>query len=188
MISDDMIKLPISAADRKEATDAANGRQDFAEQQNWRSRGAGEIPRARERLNSLVGCLGELKCSQYFGMKFDPSIGIITNVDCEIFEVRTRRIDSGRDLAITPDDKMRLPYVLVWIDRLGTTATIVGWLCGWEGHQRAMQAKEAAGGRDVWFRPVRVVWFIPPPYHSVKSLRQWIQCGHLLHWCPEKYR
>jgi hypothetical protein len=171
-----------------EATRPANDRQDYAEQNNFRSYGEAKMTPEQERGNHLVGCITELKCAQFFGLKFDPSVGVITNVDCKILEVRGRRIESGRDLAIRPHDKMRLPHVLMWVDGKFTRATVVGWLCGWQGHQRAMAAKAEAGGHDVMWQQSKGVWFIPPPYHSIVSLQDWIGAGAPLHWAPEEYR
>jgi hypothetical protein len=182
-----MIELPITPGDIERVRAAANGRQDFAQQHNLQTPGVQRTSERRRR-DDFLGCIGELKSSQYFGLEFNADVGVLNGVDCKIFEVRARRIESGRDLAITPNDKWQLPYVLVWIDRERMIATLVGWLCGWQGHQRAMDAKREAGGTDVWWQPLKAVWFIPPPYHSVQSLRDWIDCGHPLHWCPEEYR
>jgi hypothetical protein len=178
-----MIKLSIVPADTKEATEAAHGRHDFGEAHGYKNHI--EQGRKQDVDAEVVGCLGELLCAHYFQLQFNPSVGVIDAVDCKIFEVRTRRIESGKDLALKQRDKMRLPFVLVWINRDRTEATLVGWLCGWEGHQRAKQAKEA--GRDLWQPSVRA-WFIPPPYHSIASLEDWIGAGHPLHWAPEDYR
>jgi hypothetical protein len=182
-----MIEMPITSSDTDEAKAAANARQDYAEKNEYKSHGDEVVPRDKERRNHIVGCLGELKCAQHFGLNFDPSIGVITSIDCKIIEVRTRRIETGRDLALRPNDKWRLPFVLVWLNRERMLATIVGWLCGWEGHQRAMLAKQEAG-RDVWWQPLTGAWFIPPPYHSIQSLEDWIDAGHPEHWAPDGYR
>jgi hypothetical protein len=168
--------MPYTSQDMMEATVAANGRQDFAESQNFQTSGRA-LPREQERLNHRVGCLGELKCAQRFHLEFNASVGIITNVDCKILEVRTRRIENGRDLPFRSIEKVRLPYVLCWLDERAKQVTIVGWLCGWQAHERMKDT-------PMW----KGVWFVPPPYHSVQSLQDWITAGHPLHWAPEAYR
>ena len=183
-----MIELPVTPADMEIVTAAANGRQAFAERNKYVPYDkSARIQPEQQRTNDIAGCLGELKCAHYFGLKFDPSVGVITNVDLKIIEVRTRRIETGRDLAIRPKDKMRLPYVLVWLDFKRMIAMMVGWLCGWQAHERAMQAKQEAG-HDVWWQQIKQVWFIPPPYHSIASLEDWIGAGAPQHWAPEQYR
>jgi hypothetical protein len=182
-----MIVLPITASDMATVTPTANGRQDNAERKHLKNQFAKPTTLQEDRFSHVIGCIGELKCAQFFGMPFDDSdIGVLTNIDCKVFEVRTRNIETGRDLSIEPQSKMRLPHVLVWVDRKHMQATIVGWLCGWEGRERA-KAAELAAGFDVWWRPAVRTWFIPPPYHSVKSLQDWIECGAPLHWAPEAY-
>jgi hypothetical protein len=182
-----MIELSITPEDLQAALSAANGRQDYAESKDFKSHGEAIVSRDKERRNHIAGCIGEIKCAQYFKQKFEPSIGVITNVDCKLFEVRARRIETGRDLAIRPNCKLRLPHVLVWISRDRKIVTLVGWLCAWEGRERAKEAQEQAG-RDIWWQPLTGAWFIPPPYHSIRSLQDWINCGHPLHWCPEQYQ
>jgi len=177
-----MNKLPVTPEDLKIATHAGHARQDYARRTGLQHYGRTVVTSAKD----IVGCLGELKCAQFFGQPFDPAIGVLTGVDCKLFEVRARDISTGRDLAIRPHDKMRLPHVLVWITPAHTLATIVGWLCGWEGRERA-KAAELAAGFDVLWQPKKGCWFIPPPYHSVKSLQDWIDCGAPLHWAPEAY-
>lgn len=172
------------------STSVGDGRQDFADSANLKSSHGDEatLSREQQRSDHGIGALGEKIVADYYGLPWDPSIGVLTNVDCKIIEVRTRRIETGRDLPIRKNDKMRLPHVNVWIDQKRMIATIAGWLCAWEGHQRAMQAKADAGGKDVWWQAKTGVWFIPPPWHSVQSLTDWIGAGHPLHWAPERYR
>jgi hypothetical protein len=183
-----MIELPITPDDIAQVTPVAIAKGEYSEHHGFvPCDKPARIERGQQHINDMTGCLGELKCSQFFGLPFDTSENATASVDCKIIEVRARRIETGRDLAIRPHDKMRLPYVLVWLDHARMIATIVGWLCGWEAHQRAMQAK-LESGRDVWWQPLKSVWFIPPPYHSIESIKDWILIGHPLHWAPEEYR
>lgn len=172
------VELPITPEDIEQVREAAEGRQDYAQRMGLVTPGVERPPERRLR-DDYLGCVGELKVVQHFDLDFDPAIGVLDRVDCKILEVRSRRVETGRDLAIRPLEKWRLPHVLVWIDRERMTATLVGWLCAWEGRERATPT--------MW-QPKKEVWFIPPPYHTIKSLEEWIESGHPLHWCPEKYR
>ena len=155
--------MPITKSDLETATRVGNAKQSFSARTGLRDYGVA-MSAARGQANNTVGSLGELKTSQFFGVEFDDSEDGRHKVDCELFEARTRDIDNnGRDLAIRPHDKMRLPHVLVWIERKRLIATLVGWLVGWEGHARAMQAK-ADAGYDVWWQQSKGCWFVPPPY------------------------
>jgi len=183
-----MKEMPITASDLAEATNVAIAKGEFSTRQGHIPYGAtARMSPDVQQAHDLIGCLGELKASQCFGQPFNTSENGIGEIDCRIFEARARDIRTGRDLAYRPIDKMRLPYVLVWIDLPAKKATIVGWLVGWEAHQRAMAAKQKAG-YDVLWNATRRVWFIPPPYHSVASLEDWILVGHPQHWAPEGYR
>lgn len=183
------VELSVTADDLRRSGLVADERQDFADSRNLKSSHGNEAPlsAAQQRSDHHVGSLGEMKVAEYYGLEWNPSVGVLTNVDCKIIEVRTRRIENGRDLPIRANDKWRLPHMLVWFDSKRMITTMAGWLCAWEGHQRAMQAK-AEAGRDVWWQAKTGVWFIPPPYHSIKSLRDWINAGHPQHWAPEAYR
>lgn len=179
-----MTTMPITKSDRATAARVGSAKQSYSVRQKLPDYGPSAAAPANGERQHVLGCLGEFICARFFGVEFDDSEDGRAKIDCKIFEVRTRDVSSGKDLAIRPHDKMRLPHVLVWIE--GDLATIVGWLVGWEGHARAMQAK-ADAGFDVWWQPSARCWFVPPPYHSVASLQDWIACGHPLHWSPPEY-
>ncbi len=158
-----------------EALEAADARQDYAERVRLPNYDGRELTPELERENHHVGAIAEWACALHFGLTFNASVGDLTACDLGIIEVRGRRDGPNADLPMRRNDtpKLRKPFVLVLVNLIHLTANIVGWLCGWEAMKRADNATQRYG-----------VWYIPPPYHSVRSLEQWIMCGHPQHWCP----
>jgi len=83
------------------------------------------------------------------------------------------------ELVVKPGDGplMRLSFVLVRVDMQRLRAEILGWLCGWQAMER----------EDKVWNEGRGMWFIPPPYHSVQSLEDWITSGAKPHWMPPEF-
>jgi hypothetical protein len=176
--------IRFTKAEADEAIAAGDKRWQFARNRNARNYGIDLSPEECKE-NHHVGSIGEWVCAEYFGLEFEggtdfDSYESLVAPDLKIIEVRARRIQFGlnADLTIRPDDKMRLPVVLVRVSMERMLAEIVGWLCGWEAIEREDK---------IWYGP-RQVFYVPPPYHSVLSLVQWLACGRRPHWCPEKYR
>jgi len=157
-----------------------NALEDEAQAKGARNYGI-DLTLEETRANHHVGSLGEWLCAKYFGLEDEyREVKKQGDVDLKVIEVRARRITMGLncDLTIRPDDKMRMPIVLVRVSMERMLAELVGWLCGWEAIEREDK---------IWYEPRRV-FYVPPPYHSILSLEQWLACGRRPHWCPEKYR
>jgi len=160
-----------------EALAAGDGRQDYAEKVGLEHYGDG-IPLDQQRANHKFATVAEYIVHLYLRVPWRANVGEVKAVDHEFLETRARRIGPGLphpDLFIRPRDweKRFLPYLLVWINEEESVAYLVGWLCGWEAWRRRGNWCEARGG-----------WFVPPPYHSIRSLEQWIECGHPRHHHP----
>jgi len=160
---------------------AANDRQDYAERFRLENYDGRPMTAEQEREAHGVGALGEGAAADLFGLKFDPAVGVLDGTDLKIIEVRARRAGgSGGDLAMRRGDnekaKLRRPFLLVHVNPPKLTVQFIGWLCGWEAWERRSEENCHYG-----------VWYIRPPYHSVLSLQQWVQCGHRLHWSPPEY-
>jgi hypothetical protein len=171
--------MQFTPAQAEEALRGANERQDYAEMMGFENYGGRMFTREEERLHHEVGALGEYAAANCLGLKFDPTVGRIDAVDLGIVEVRARTVGRLTDLAIRSgkdEEKLRLPFFLTVVNRPTLTVDLVGWLCGWEAWERRNQQNYHYG-----------VWYIPPPYHSVLSLQQWVLCGHRRHWAPPKY-
>lgn len=111
--------------------------------------------------HDITGAIAECSVAKFFGLRWDPSVGVITNIDVgERLEVRGRRISqTGGDLPIRPDDKDDKPYVLCWVYD-DNSVDLRGWLF----------AKEAKG-RGQW-RQNMGVWFVGPPYRPIPELQE----------------
>lgn len=171
--------MQLTRAQADEAIAGANKRQDYAEQVHLPNYDGRTLTPEYERENHHVGAIAEWASAALLGQKFDPSVGDLDATDLKIIEVRGRRIGPNSDLPMRRNDenKLRLPFFLVRINLNRLTAEFVGWLCGWEAWERRTTENCHFG-----------VWYIPPPYHTVLSLQQWVLCGHRLHWAPERYR
>ena len=178
ILADGTVRYLVGEFDFAEADAGALGRRAYGRSANLTE----YAPEARARdselekfLTERAGARAEKVCADHFKLPFNASVGNTRNIDlADLIEVRCRR-GALADLGIRPKDKMRLPHVLVRY--YGECIDIVGWLCGWEGRERAEQLK-------IRLCPIRKVWYVPPPYHSVRSLEQWLMCGHRLHWMP----
>lgn len=115
-----------------------------------------------------VSAIAVYLAKSHFGLEFAGNV-----------EVCPRAVVSGMraDLAINPHDAMVPPRLLVRVRLEHKHADIVGWLCGWEAIERTDK---------VWDEQ-RKVFDVPPPYHSLLSLRQWLECGHRPHWMPKPF-
>jgi hypothetical protein len=182
-LDDGTVRYLLSEFDFTDADKGALGRRAYG-----RSAGLTEYAaeaRARDSelekfLTEQVGTRAEQVGAEHLKLPFNASVGNTRNVDlADLIEIRGRR-GAGTDLPIRPRDKMRLPHLLIRF--YGKYAHIIGWLCGWEGQKRAREL-------NLKLCPIRHVWYVPPPYHSVLSLEQWLMCGHRLHWMPplQKY-
>lgn len=180
----EQVLISWTRAESEPITAAANGRQGYAEAMGFENYGRKDLTSEQLLAQHSVGAHGEWVTAEAFGppLKFNPSIGKIDTVDLQILEVRARPWIPGRlDLGVRGKrDKLRLPHVLVHVDLPRCRACIPGWLCGWEAMERPDKV-EFDRGEVRW-------WFVPPPYHTPRSLKQWIECGHPLHWAPDKYR
>jgi hypothetical protein len=165
----------IEAAGRESA-----GRQDFAERANLKNQFDMRGMRFTERDVHFWGRLCESAAAIAFNLPAPATIGSITAIDLgNIAQVRGRVIQPGKplpDLSIDRRDllKPHLPLLLVRLDLEELIAQMVGWLLIGEAHERAEQLERE--GTQTWFAPMKC-WFVPGPYHSTKSLRDWIWMG-----------
>jgi hypothetical protein len=177
---DGTVRYLLSEFDFTDADDGALGRRAYGRKAGLKEYAAEARARDSELekfLTEQIGARGEKVVAHHFKLPFEASVGNTRNVDlANLIEARARR-GASTDLAIRPIDKMRLPHVLVRF--YSEYAHIIGWLCAWEGRQRALEL-------NLKLCPIRHVWYVPPPYHSVLSLEQWLMCGHRLHWMPER--
>lgn len=169
--------------------------EDLAQSRGWRNYGM-DMPPEQTAANHNFGELGVILVAEHFELPCDddPKLRSYDDAaapDLGIIEVRSRRIEYNRplpDLTIREDDRLRLPVVLVRIDTGRREYWIVGWLCGWQAIERpTAEGKYPQDGEKVWC-PIHKVYYVRPPYWSVRSLEQWIAQGHPPHYAPEKYR
>jgi len=181
-LDDGTVRYHLSEFDFTAADEGALGRRAYGRSAGLKEYAAEARARDSEEekfLTEQAGTRAEQIGADHFKLSFNASVGNTRNVDLDdLIEIRGRR-GANTDLAIRPVDKMRLPHVLIRI--IPPWADIVGWLCAWEGRQRALELK-------LRLCPIRHVWYVPPPYHSVRSLEQWLMCGHRLHWMPPLQR
>jgi hypothetical protein len=155
--------------DGRARTDAAIARR-F---KHWNVRAEDREQRIR---NDTIGCFCELMAGHYLGLPYNPSIGEIDNVDLDK-KVEVRGIANPRycELPIRPPDKperLLKPHLLVRTTEAIQWASLEGWLLGWEAMDRIELLELKLVGEGHGAR-----WYVPGPFHSIRSLQDWLLCG-----------
>jgi len=151
----------------------------IAERENLRN--VFDIAREQSIKNTFVARLGEQGAGAAFDLPATATPGILNAVDLKIIEVRARLITEdvpSPDLSVDDRDwkKSQFPLLLVRVDIEKLLGYMVGWLLIAEARYRIDLLKHG-NPHNVVYDNRKKCWFVPPPYHSTKSLRDWIACG-----------
>jgi hypothetical protein len=157
---------------------------DAGDRQGWADRqGLQDYYGARAIANAhYIGRVPEIASEVFFGCASPANVGRLDAVDVgELFDVRGRQVGKGffpaPELPIKVTDKPHLPYMLAWVDMKQRYVEFAGWLLGAEAMHRIKLLGTACGARGFWF--------VPPPYHSVQSFKDWLWVGAPRHtWKP----